>query len=153
MRRVSETQINSYYELSDISKRQQEVVKVLQENDTITAREIADKLDREVHQVSPRLRELMDLGLVFTAVKMKCKNTGRMVCTYTLHKDKEVKQQTYKCSTKDKAITVSSTRIEIDFENKNIILFYEGDKVFTTNNMSKAVDELKRLYYANKVEI
>jgi len=150
-----ETQVAAYNDIVlDLSEKQLEIYNCLKEQTTsMTCRELASILDKEVHQVSPRLSEMMNKSEVFKSEKRKCSVTNKTVSTYTTQKEHEVKQQKYKCKSKDKFIEVSSDRIELNFDKCNIEVYYKDELIANVKKMTDAVDALRNAKLNNKIQL
>ena len=65
--------------LPTISDKQGEVLQVLRHLKEVSNMEIAAALDWSINRVTPRIKELRDIGVVETAGLRNCKITGEIV--------------------------------------------------------------------------
>jgi predicted ArsR family transcriptional regulator len=74
---IQDTSLHSWYELqSKLGDRQKKVLDEIRKEPSTNA-EIAARLEWPINCVTPRCKELREMGLVEDAGKVKCKATGR----------------------------------------------------------------------------
>lgn len=69
-----------------LGERQRIVYEVLKTGDNFTNQEVADHLGFQINTVTPRMNELVKMGVVQLSEKRKCKKTGRLCCAWGLGK-------------------------------------------------------------------
>lgn len=75
---VRETSLLAYTSIShELGQRQRQVLKALKELGYANNRMLAEELDLPINSVTPRVKELRELGLVVEAGKSTCPFTGR----------------------------------------------------------------------------
>lgn len=83
---VQETSLKAYFgEIYDnLGNRQKVVLEALKERENFTNQELADFLGFPINTVTPRVKELRDLGLVRKFTTRPCKSTGRTAIAWEL---------------------------------------------------------------------
>lgn len=77
-----ETSRDAYYSLTDLGKRQEEVLQALKKLGEATNLEVATYLGRPINTVTPRTFELRKTGAVIEGGKRKCRVSGRTAISW-----------------------------------------------------------------------
>lgn len=67
-----------------LGDRQKIIYEVLKSGSNFTNQEVADRLGFQINTVTPRMNELVKLGVVELATKRKCNRTGRTCCAWKI---------------------------------------------------------------------
>lgn len=119
-----ETKIDSYNQI-DTKQRQEQVLEVLGD-EILTAKEIAIRMHEKGYtnnddrnNASPRLNELVNLGLVVIYGKKKCEFSGKTVAVF-----KKIKSEENDYKEKYENLKVTYDNLKVTYENiKNIEAF------------------------------
>ena len=145
-RRFTETQVESFNDIQEqLGERQQAVLDVLEVTSNFTAREVADLVNRETHQTTPRIRELMDKGLVREAGKKVCSKTKRMVTTYRKATDTEAKNHIQPSATTKVNVDMG---INFNYRTKQWVIYLDGKIIGNSPRMGEASKILEKAYMA-----
>jgi predicted transcriptional regulator len=87
--RVRATSIEAYRDLKDLGDRQRQVLNALTFRD-MSNLEISKVLGLPINAITPRVKELRDLGLVVEAGRKRCPYTGRSVTVWARVKDEDI---------------------------------------------------------------
>src|SRR6056297_1372191 len=143
-RRTTETQIEAFEDIkAELGERQAKVLSVLQVDSNLTAREIASLVGREVHQTTPRIRELSDKGIVKQAGKKVCQYTKRMVTSYRKATKAEVENFQ---KPEDAANIRMHMGVSFNPSNKQWVVYFEGKIIGTAPGYKSAGKLLKKAY-------
>lgn len=84
-RNTAQTSIDSYYDLlPKLGKLQQKVFEIIRTHGPIHNRYIAKLSNLEINVVTPRVKELRDLGLVKKGIVIRDPHTKKMVNTWVM---------------------------------------------------------------------
>lgn len=88
MNQVQQTSIYSFINevKPTLGERQRIVYEVLKTGNNFTNQEVADYLGFQINTVTPRMNELVKIGVVQLSEKRKCKQTGRNCCAWEIGK-------------------------------------------------------------------
>ena len=130
--------------LEELGERQWEVLETLEGSfDPMTNRELARHLNREVHQVSPRVRELIDKGLVREAGTKVCSVTRREVTLYGPTSVQE--REDFVPKTKASNIRMEMG-VSLNPRTQMWVVYFKGEIVTNVERFHEAEAILKRLY-------
>ena len=73
------TSLQTYYSevLPNLSDRQQQIIDALKYIGNFTNKELSEFLEWDINRITPRVNELVKLGIICEKGKRKCKYTGR----------------------------------------------------------------------------
>lgn len=142
-----ETKIDSYNQI-DTKQRQSQVLEVLGD-EILTAKEIAIRMHEKGYtnnddrnNASPRLNELVNLGLVVIYGKKKCEFSGKTVAVF-----KKVKSEENDYKEKYENLKVTYDNLKVTYENiKNIEAFTRVKIAELKKENESLRKELKKRY-------
>lgn len=142
-----ETKVDSYNQI-DTKQRQSQVLEVLGD-EILTAKEIAIRMyekgytnNDDRNNASPRLNELVNLGLVVIYGKKKCEFSGKTVAVF-----KKVKSEENDYKEKYENLKVTYDNLKVTYENiKNIEAFTRVKITELKKENEKLRKELKKRY-------